>query len=85
MDFLSNIRFSAFDYDLTPVHESRIDNEIFIEGSRWAHPREEDVKKRLKKIRVSYKVLVAIGYLRFLGLRIRQYVLQSLSWSLGYI
>lgn len=56
MDFLSNIKFSAFDYDLVNVHESRLDNEIFVEGSRWAHPIESDVKKRLKKIRTSYKV-----------------------------
>jgi len=56
MDFLSNIRFSAFDYDLVNVHESRIDNEVFIQGSKWAHPREEDVKRRLRKIRQSYKV-----------------------------
>jgi len=56
MDFLSNIRFSAFEYDLVNVHESRIDGDVFINGSKWAHPREEDVKRRLKKIRKSYKV-----------------------------
>ena len=54
MDFLGNIKFSAFDYDLVNVHESRIDDSIFIKGSRWAQPREDDVKKRLKKIKDSY-------------------------------
>lgn len=54
MDFLSNIKFSPFDYDLVNVHESRIDNNIFIESSRWAQPKESDVKRKLRKIRKSY-------------------------------
>ena len=54
MDFLRNIKFSAFDYDLINVHESRLDGKIFVEGSRWAQPKEADVKKRLKKIKDSY-------------------------------
>jgi hypothetical protein len=56
MDFLRNIRFSGFDYDLIDVHESRIDGEVFISCSKWAHPKENDVKRRLKKIKDSYKV-----------------------------
>ena len=56
MDFLRNIRFSAFDYDLEEIHESRIDEEIFVSGSKWAQPKEDDVKRRLKKIKNSYQV-----------------------------
>jgi len=56
MDFLQKIRFSGFDYDLIDVHESRIDDLIFVKGSKWAHPKEVDVKKRLKKIKSSYHV-----------------------------
>ncbi len=56
MDFLSNIKFSAFDYDLVDVHESKIDDKIFVKGSKWAHPKESDVVKRLKKIKSSHRV-----------------------------
>tara|TARA_B100001094_G_C18183178_1_gene802135 strand:+ start:909 stop:2069 length:1161 start_codon:yes stop_codon:yes gene_type:complete len=56
MDFLRNIKFSSFDYDLVNVHKSRIDNAVFIDGSRWAQPKESDVKKRLSKIRNSYSI-----------------------------
>ncbi|MBG17577.1 MAG: hypothetical protein CMB77_04415 [Euryarchaeota archaeon] len=58
MDFLGNINFSGFEYDLVNVHETRIDGEIFIEGSKWAQPKEADVKKRLRKMKESYKVPV---------------------------
>ena len=56
MDFLSKIRFSAFDYDLIDVHQSKVDNSIFVQGSKWANPKESDVVRRLKKIKSSYKV-----------------------------
>jgi len=56
MDFLSNIRFSSFDYNLVDVHTDRIDNNIFVQGAKWAHPKEDDVKKRLLKIKKSYNV-----------------------------
>ncbi len=56
MDFLRNIKFSGFEYDLEKIHPSRVDNHIFIEESRWAQPRESDVKSRLLKIKKSYKV-----------------------------
>ena len=55
MDFLSNINFSSFDYDLVDIDESRIDEKIFVRGSKWAMPKEDDVKTRLKKIKSSYK------------------------------
>jgi glycosyltransferase involved in cell wall biosynthesis len=58
MDFLNTIRFSGFDYDIIDVHPSRIDDNVFISGCRWAHPKEKDTKKRLKKIKESYKVPV---------------------------
>jgi len=58
MDFLSSIRFSGFEYDIIDVHPSRIDDHVFIPGCRWAHPKEKEAKKRLKKIKDSYKVPV---------------------------
>ena len=56
MDFLSNIKFSNFSYDLVEIHQSRIDDAIFVQGAKWAQPREEDIKKKLKKIRKSYDI-----------------------------
>ncbi len=58
MDFLNSIRFSGFEYDIIDVHPSRIDENIFVSGCRWAHPKEKETKKRLKKIKDSYKVPV---------------------------
>ncbi len=54
-DFLNNIKFSSFEYDLINIHPERVDNTIFVDGAKWAHPRVEDVKKRLIKIKKSYK------------------------------
>jgi glycosyltransferase involved in cell wall biosynthesis len=50
MDFLDADRISAVDYDLVPVHKSRIDNKIFMQGTHWANPREADAKKKLRKV-----------------------------------
>ena len=55
LDFLKKIKYSSFDYDLKEIDESRID-QIFIKGSQWANPKEEDVIKKLKKIRKSYDI-----------------------------
>ena len=56
MDFLRNIKFSSFNYDLIDVHPDRIDNEIFVRGAKWAHPKEDEVKNKLLKIKKSYKI-----------------------------
>ena len=56
MDFLGNIKFSGFDYKLEEIHPSRIDDNIFVRGAKWAQPVEEDVISRLVKIKKSYKV-----------------------------
>lgn len=55
LDFLEKIKFSSFDYDLVEIHDSRVDN-IFVKGSKWAHPSEKDAIRKLKKIRKSYDV-----------------------------
>lgn len=50
-DFLSKGNFIKFDYNLQDIHESRIDNEIFIKGSKWAEVKEDDFKRKVKKFR----------------------------------
>ena len=39
----------AFNYDLQPIHESRVDNVIFCQGAKWANVKESDFKKRVRK------------------------------------
>lgn len=49
LDFLNNGNFIKFDYDLSPVHQSRIDGQIFVPGTKWAEVKEEDFKSKVKK------------------------------------
>lgn len=53
MDFMKHGRFSKVDYKLAPVHESRIDGQIFAPGVQWANPSEIDSKNRLLKFAES--------------------------------
>ena len=52
-DFLTPKKYIDVNYTLAPIHKSRVDGSIFVEGSRWANPLEEDVKKKLIKFRNS--------------------------------
>ena len=45
--------FVSIDYKLTQVPQSRLDNRIFVTGSKWADPSEMDFKKRIRKFRNS--------------------------------
>ena len=49
MDFMKMGKFIGVDYSLAPIHPSRIDNQIFIEGSRWANVDEKDAKRKIRK------------------------------------
>jgi len=49
MDFMKMGKFIGVDYSLDPIHPSRIDNQIFIEGSRWANADEKDAKRKIRK------------------------------------
>lgn len=48
LDFLRQ-DFVSIDYSLSEIHQSRIDNKIFMKGSKWAQPSEHDAKRRLRK------------------------------------
>lgn len=48
-DFLRDGDYISVDYSVAPIHKSRIDNGIFMEGARWAHPDEKDAKKKLRR------------------------------------
>ena len=49
MDFLRNGKFIAVDYSLQPIHPSRVDGQIFLNGFRWAEVKEKDAKRKLRK------------------------------------
>lgn len=49
MDFLGLGKFIGVDYVLAPIHPSRIDGQIFVEGSRWASVSEKDAKRKMRK------------------------------------
>lgn len=51
MDFLRQGKFIGVQYQLTDVHPSRVDNNIFMKGARWANVSEEDFKKVVLKFR----------------------------------
>lgn len=52
-EFLNRGKWIKVDRDVIPVHQSRIDGQIFIEGSRWAQPKEVDAATKLKKFCVA--------------------------------
>jgi hypothetical protein len=52
-EFLGHGRFIPVDYTLTNIHESRIDNKIFMNGAKWAFPNEATFKKLVKKFQSS--------------------------------
>jgi glycosyltransferase involved in cell wall biosynthesis len=56
LDFLNLGKFIKVDYELQQVHESRIDNRIFIKGAKWAEYNKENFKKRMNEFRQSFKV-----------------------------
>jgi len=56
LDFLQHTKFIGIDYSLVNLHPSRVDNKIFVQGSRWAEPNENDFKKKILKFRSSPSV-----------------------------
>jgi glycosyltransferase involved in cell wall biosynthesis len=51
MDFLKLGKCITVHYQLGEIHPSRVDNKIFMKGSRWANASEEDFKKKVLKFR----------------------------------
>lgn len=48
-EFLNQGKWVQVDYTLAPIHDSRVDNRIFMKGTRWAQPSEDNFKRRVKK------------------------------------
>lgn len=56
MDFMSRGKFVKFDYELRDIHDSRVDDNIFMRGARWAEVSEVDFKRKVRKFRASSDV-----------------------------
>lgn len=48
LDFLRE-DFISVEYTLIDIHSSRVDNKIFMQGTKWAMPVEADAKRRMRK------------------------------------
>jgi glycosyltransferase involved in cell wall biosynthesis len=48
-DFLNQGRYMKVDYNMIEIHETRVDEQIWMKGSRWANPIESDAKRKLKR------------------------------------
>jgi len=49
LEFLKYGKFISVDSIVNTIHESRVDNQIFMKDTKWAYPIELDAKRRLKK------------------------------------
>jgi glycosyltransferase involved in cell wall biosynthesis len=48
-EFLNKGKWVKVDYSMVDVHASRVDNQIFMQGSKWANPMEEDFKRKARR------------------------------------
>lgn len=48
-EFLNQGKWIQIDYSLTPIHDTRVDGNIFMKDTRWANPNEDNFKRRVKK------------------------------------
>lgn len=53
LDFLSQGKFLKINYDLKNIPPARVDGQIWMQGTRWAEPRENDFKQKVAKFRVT--------------------------------
>ncbi len=55
-EFLSKGKYVKFDYRLEQIHQSRVDNQIWMPEAKWANVKEDDFKHRVKKFVESSSV-----------------------------
>ena len=70
MDFMKLGKFVDVFYQLQEISKSRIDDNIFMKGARWASASEEDFKKRVTKFYSSPEV--PKQWAKELGSKLRQ-------------
>lgn len=52
-EFLKQGRFMKIEKQMAPIHASRVDNQIFMEGAKWANVVEADYKRKVRKFHES--------------------------------
>lgn len=52
-EFLNLGKWIKLDYELKTIADSRVDQEIFMPGSKWAEVKEDDFKRKLRKFYLS--------------------------------
>ena len=55
-EFMNKGKWLKLDYSLNPVHPTRIDNEIFVPGAKWAEVSEDSFKQTVKKFKKASTV-----------------------------
>ena len=53
-DFLEEGKYVMLDYYLEEINKSRIDNRIFVDGTRWANVSESDFKRKTRNMFENY-------------------------------
>jgi len=48
-EFLNKGKWIKVDYSLVEIDKSRVDQNVWMPGTRWAMPKEEDAKRKLKR------------------------------------
>jgi glycosyltransferase involved in cell wall biosynthesis len=57
-EFLQKDKYLAVDYSLEPISKNKIDNRVFVEGTRWAKVSENDFKRKIQDLRDNYDLHV---------------------------
>jgi glycosyltransferase involved in cell wall biosynthesis len=55
-EYLGKGKYVKFDYRLEQIHQSRVDNQIWMPEAKWANVKEDDFKHRVKKFVESSSV-----------------------------
>lgn len=55
-EFLDKDLYLDVDYSLEEINKSRVDNRVFVEGSRWAKVNENDFKRKIQDLRDNYEI-----------------------------
>jgi len=55
LEFLEADLFKGVDYKMVEIPKNKIDNRIFIGGTRWAEPDLEDFKRKAREVYENYK------------------------------
>lgn len=54
-EFLNQGKWIKIENELIQIPDARVDGRIFMKGSKWANPREDSFKKKIKKFKESHE------------------------------